>query len=97
MAYKTLSTEDIEASLEYMEGWRYEGQKLHRDFQFEDFVEAFGWMSRVALVAERMGHHPEWSNVYNSVKVSLQTHDAAGGPAVTDADVKLARLMNAQR
>ena len=58
---------------------------------FRDFIEAFGWMTRVALVAERMDHHPEWPNVYSTVEVTLSTHDAGG---VTELDVALAQLMD---
>jgi len=62
---------------------------LHRDFRFADFNAAFGFMSRVAMMAERMDHHPEWSNVYNRVAVTLSTHDAGG---VTELDLRLARF-----
>jgi 4a-hydroxytetrahydrobiopterin dehydratase len=67
--------------------WGLVDGKLHKDFQFKDFVEAFGFMSRVALVAESMDHHPEWSNVYNRVVVDLSTHDVAG---ITSLDFTLA-------
>ena len=64
---------------------------IEKQFVFSNFNEAFGWMTRVALVAEKMDHHPEWFNVYKSVSVVLATHDAGG---VTQLDVKLARLMD---
>jgi 4a-hydroxytetrahydrobiopterin dehydratase len=64
---------------------------ITRKFAFADFVEAFGFMSRVALVAEKMDHHPEWSNVYRNVEVTLSTHDAGG---LTELDIALAREMN---
>lgn len=64
---------------------------IRRTFRFADFNAAFGWMTRVALAAEAMDHHPEWFNVYNRVEVTLATHDADG---VTDLDVRLARLMD---
>ncbi|QVL46881.1 MAG: 4a-hydroxytetrahydrobiopterin dehydratase [Thiocapsa sp.] len=67
--------------------WSLLDGKLHKSFEFKDFVEAFGFMSRVALVAESMDHHPEWSNVYNSVVVDLSTHDAGG---ITELDFTLA-------
>lgn len=68
--------------------WTEKDNRLTRTFKFSDFSEAFAFMTRVALVAEKMNHHPEWSNVYNTVKISLSTHDA--GDVVTDKDRKLA-------
>ncbi|MEB3356365.1 MAG: 4a-hydroxytetrahydrobiopterin dehydratase [Synechococcales bacterium] len=87
-----LSTEELEAALPNLAGWQLQDGKLHRQFQFTDFVDAFGFMSQVALVAESMGHHPEWCNVYNQVTVDLTTHDAGG---ISALDVNLARRMNA--
>jgi 4a-hydroxytetrahydrobiopterin dehydratase len=74
--------------------WReVEGRDaIARTFVFRDFNEAFGFMTRVALVAEKMDHHPEWFNVYKTVEVTLSTHDAGG---VTDKDIALARAMDA--
>jgi 4a-hydroxytetrahydrobiopterin dehydratase len=72
--------------------WRLEGEHLKRQFRFADFVEAFGFMSRVALLAERANHHPEWSNVWNRVDIGLTTHDAGG---LTGRDVALAREIDA--
>lgn len=86
-----LSEAEIQAKLENLPGWSLQDGKLHRQFQFGSFVEAFGWMSSVALVAESMGHHPEWSNVYNRVRVDLTTHDAGG---ITELDFTLAQRMN---
>ena len=68
--------------------WKEEDNKLKRTFEFKDFVEAFGFMSKVAIVAEKMNHHPHMSNVYNTVSFELSTHDA--GDVVTDKDRKLA-------
>ena len=65
---------------------------IQRTFKFKDFSEAFGFMARAALVAEKMDHHPEWTNVWNRVEVTLSTHDAGG---LTELDVKLAETMNA--
>jgi 4a-hydroxytetrahydrobiopterin dehydratase len=65
---------------------------IERNFQFRDFSEAWGFMNRVALLAESQNHHPEWSNVWNRVRIELSTHDAGG---LTDNDVKLARAINA--
>ena len=68
--------------------WKEIDNKLVRTFQFEDFIEAFGFMTKVAIVAEQLNHHPNWSNVYNQVTVELTTHDA--GDIVTEKDRKLA-------
>lgn len=81
---------DIHAALGSLPGWSYVGGKLHREYQFKDFVRAFGFMTEAALVAEGMNHHPEWFNVYRTVRVDLATHDAGG---VTSRDVELARTM----
>ena len=72
-------------------GWSLNEGKLHKRFQFRDFVEAWGFMSRAALAAEKMEHHPDWSNVYNTVNVYLKTHDVDG---LTVLDFELARKMN---
>jgi 4a-hydroxytetrahydrobiopterin dehydratase len=73
-------------------GWTRAGNQLERTFQFKDFVTAFGFMAQSALVAERMNHHPDWENVYRTVRVKLSTHDAGG---VTAKDFELARAMSA--
>ncbi|MBK9419702.1 MAG: 4a-hydroxytetrahydrobiopterin dehydratase [Flavobacteriales bacterium] len=75
--------------------WKEENDKLQRSFQFKDFSEAFAFMARVALAAEKMDHHPEWSNVYNKVDIKLSSHDA--GDKVTDKDRKLAKAIDAIR
>jgi len=82
-----------EAALSGLPGWRAaEGRDaLTRTFRFKDFNAAFGFMTRVALLAEKLDHHPEWSNVYNRVEVLLTTHDADG---VTALDVKMAGFMD---
>jgi 4a-hydroxytetrahydrobiopterin dehydratase len=72
--------------------WMVEGEHLKRAFRFQDFVQAFGFMAKVALLAERADHHPEWSNVYNKVEIALTTHDAGG---LSARDVKLAREIDA--
>jgi len=75
---------------EELEGWTGGDDFLTKVFRFEDFAEAFGFMTRIAIIADRMDHHPEWFNVYNRVDVTLTTHDAGG---VTEKDIKLAQAM----
>lgn len=74
-------------------GWALETERdaITKTFNFKDFTEAFGWMTRMALVAEKMDHHPEWFNVYNRVTVTLTTHDVGG---LSDLDVTLAGTMD---
>ena len=72
--------------------WILENNKLKKSFQFKDFSEAFAFMARVALAAEKMDHHPNWSNVYNRVEIELSTHDA--GDIVTEKDRKLAAIID---
>ena len=73
--------------------WKEEDNKLYKKFEFKNFSEAFAFMTRVALAAEKMDHHPLWTNVYNKVEIWLNTHDA--GDVVTDKDRKLAKLVDA--
>lgn len=91
MARARLSDAEIEAELARTEGWVRSGDALSRTFQFADFVTAFGFMTSAALVAERMNHHPDWSNVYRTVRVQLSTHDAGG---ITALDFQLARALS---
>jgi 4a-hydroxytetrahydrobiopterin dehydratase len=86
-----LSAEEIQARLPSLAGWTVVNEKLHREYKFADFVEAFGWMARVALTAEAQNHHPEWFNVWNKVVVDLTTHDAGG---ISASDFKLAAAMD---
>lgn len=72
--------------------WKEENNTLHREFVFDDFIQAFAFMAKVAIVAEKMNHHPNWSNVYNRVSVTLTTHDA--GNTVTEKDRKLAAAID---
>ncbi len=72
--------------------WTEKDNKLIRTIEFKNFVEAFGFMTKVAIVAEKMNHHPDWSNVYNKVEIRLSTHDA--GDVVTDKDRKLAEAID---
>jgi 4a-hydroxytetrahydrobiopterin dehydratase len=85
-----LTPEQVAQHLASLPGWTLLEGKLHREFTFPDFVEAFGFMARAALVAEAMNHHPDWSNVWNRVVVDLSTHDAGG---LTELDVSLARRL----
>ncbi|KNG94711.1 4a-hydroxytetrahydrobiopterin dehydratase [Pseudaestuariivita atlantica] len=73
-------------------GWAHDGERdaITKTFRFKDFAQAFGWMTRIAIVADKMDHHPEWANVYNRVEVTLVTHDANG---LTELDMTLARAM----
>jgi 4a-hydroxytetrahydrobiopterin dehydratase len=86
-----LHPDEIDAALEQLDGWRFEGGKLVREYVFADFVEAIGFMMRASIWAERLDHHPEWRNVYRTVVVELVTHDAGG---ITALDVELATKMN---
>ncbi|MYB30619.1 MAG: 4a-hydroxytetrahydrobiopterin dehydratase [Cenarchaeum sp. SB0663_bin_5] len=77
--------------LDTLNGWSIQNEKLHKDFEFKDFKEAFEFMVRVADMAEDMNHHPEWFNVYNKVSIDLTTHDAGG---ITTNDVEFAKRVN---
>jgi 4a-hydroxytetrahydrobiopterin dehydratase len=87
-----LSDSEIQTRLASLPSWRVKDAKLHRDFAFPDFVAAFSFMTKVALIAEKRDHHPEWFNVYNKVSVDLTTHDAGG---ISDKDFELAKAMEA--
>jgi 4a-hydroxytetrahydrobiopterin dehydratase len=89
--YKKLSGNELDEIVRNMKGWELKDEKLQKSFKFTNFVEAFGFMTRIALEAERMNHHPEWSNVYNNVTIKLSTHDAGG---ITDYDIKLAETID---
>jgi 4a-hydroxytetrahydrobiopterin dehydratase len=86
-----LSESIIEEKLKNLPGWSVKNEKLYKEFQFNDFNQAFGFMTRAAMEIEKMNHHPEWFNVYNRITVELTTHDAGG---ITDNDVNLARILN---
>ncbi|MBV8687506.1 MAG: 4a-hydroxytetrahydrobiopterin dehydratase [Alphaproteobacteria bacterium] len=89
----TLSDEERAAALAGLPGWRYDesARALCRAFAFADFAEAFGFMTRVALAAEKADHHPDWSNAWNKVAIALTSHDSGG---VTGRDVALARRID---
>jgi 4a-hydroxytetrahydrobiopterin dehydratase len=82
-----LTGDALIAAVATLDGWTVVDGKLHKEFEFKDFVEAFRFMAAAALCAERSNHHPEWFNVYNTVRVDLSTHDAGG---ITAWDVQLA-------
>ena len=92
MTRHKLSDTEIQAGLAARPGWTLVAGKLQREYKFKNFVRAFGFMTSVALVAERMNHHPEWFNVYGTVKVDLTTHDVGG---ISQLDFKLAEKMDA--
>ncbi|KDR39843.1 pterin-4-alpha-carbinolamine dehydratase [Caballeronia glathei] len=83
----------IEQLLSELNGWQeaLAGKAIYRRFEFADFNEAFGFMTRVAIKAQEMDHHPEWTNVYNRVEITLTSHDANG---LTDRDAKLAKFID---
>ena len=85
-----LSKPEIASALRKIDGWTVANGKLHREYRFADFVHAFGFMATAALIVEKMGHHPEWSNVYDRLSVDLTTHDAGG---ITKKDVDLATVL----
>ncbi|MBI1620866.1 4a-hydroxytetrahydrobiopterin dehydratase [Aquamicrobium zhengzhouense] len=93
MSRTKLERSQIEAALLQLDGWNLEkdAQAIRREFKFKNFSEAFSFMTRSALAAEKMDHHPEWSNVYNKVDVRLTTHSAGG---VTALDIDLAKKMD---
>ena len=86
-----LTDAEIRTRLASLSGWELAAGKLRREFRFADFSEAFGFMARAALAAEKMDHHPDWSNVWNRVTVELSTHDAGG---LTKLDFELAAAMD---
>tara|TARA_B100000029_G_C17474755_1_gene923283 strand:+ start:232 stop:522 length:291 start_codon:yes stop_codon:yes gene_type:complete len=86
-----LSQQEIIALQQELLAWKVQESKLCREWQFKNFVEAFGFMTKVAMLAEAMNHHPEWSNVYGKVTIELVTHDLGG---LTNFDVQLAKAIN---
>ncbi len=91
MAAQPLTPADIETLTEALPLWSLVNGKLQREFRFVDFSEAFGFMTRVALAAEALNHHPEWSNVWNRVVIELTTHDTGG---LSNLDLALARRID---
>ena len=83
-----LSEGEIDSALAGLPAWKVVGGKLHREYKFANFIEAFGFMASAALIAESMNHHPEWFNVYHTVRIDLTTHDAGG---ISQNDLEMAR------
>jgi 4a-hydroxytetrahydrobiopterin dehydratase len=88
---KKLTQSELDTAIAQLSGWKIANNKLNKTFKFKDFVEAFGFISKVAIVSEKMDHHPELFNVYNRVVIDLTTHDADG---ITILDVDLAQKIN---
>ena len=86
------SNTEIAKHLETLASWRLIEEKLHKTFIFKNFIEAFAFMTKVALEAEKMNHHPEWSNAYKKVTINLSTHDVGG---ISDLDITLAKKIDA--
>lgn len=89
--YQKLSAGQIKQELSKLKRWTIANGKLTRTFEFKDFNEAFGFMTRVAMEVEKLNHHPEWFNVYNKVKIELVTHDVNG---ISNYDFRLANIIN---
>ncbi|MDY8136396.1 4a-hydroxytetrahydrobiopterin dehydratase [Aquimarina sp. 2201CG5-10] len=89
---KKLSESEIQTRLKEIDGWEYKDNAIHTTFEFPDFKDAFSLMTRIAFEAEAQNHHPDWSNVYNKLYISLSTHDAGG---VSEYDFKLAKTIDA--
>ncbi|MFM9875150.1 MAG: 4a-hydroxytetrahydrobiopterin dehydratase [Nitrosarchaeum sp.] len=86
-----LSSESIDLELKNLKGWTVVNNKMHKEFEFNDFIDTFGFMTKAAIHIEKMNHHPEWFNVYNRLVVDLTTHDAGG---ITVNDINLAKILN---
>lgn len=86
-----LNDAELTTALARLDGWERKDRTIVRELEFDDFVAAWGFMSGIALIAQAMDHHPEWSNVYNRVSIALTSHDAGG---ITERDVQLATAIN---
>ena len=91
MTPKKLSENEVKQELDGLPGWHLQDGKLVREFQFSDFIEAFSFMTELAIMSEKLNHHPEWFNVYNKLKVELSTHDVDG---LSDKDLEWALQCN---
>ena len=92
MSRKVLTADELAAALAELPDWSVQDGKLHRQYKFVSFAQAMGWMMSAAIEADKLDHHPEWSNVYNRVEMVLTTHDAGG---LTQRDFDLARFAEA--
>lgn len=88
---KKLTNSEIETKLEYLTDWDFYDNALHTDYEFDNFKDCISAMNRIAFECEALNHHPEWTNMYNTLDISLTTHDAGG---VTELDFKLAKAIN---
>jgi 4a-hydroxytetrahydrobiopterin dehydratase len=88
---KALQKDEINQRMLNFEGWEYEDNAIHTSFEFKNFKDAFSVMTRIAFEVEKLNHHPDWSNVYNTLKISLSTHEANG---VTEKDFTLAKIID---
>jgi 4a-hydroxytetrahydrobiopterin dehydratase len=89
--YSKLPEKEMREQVAKLDDWTVVAGKVSKTFEFDDFVQAFGFMTRVAMEAEKMNHHPEWFNVYNRVKIDLVTHDVGG---ISNYDIKLAKTID---
>jgi len=92
MSVEKMTPQQIQAGLGDLAGWELKNDKLRRELKFKNFVQAFGFMTQIAVLAEQMNHHPEWSNVYNRVTIDLTTHEAGG---ISQLDFDLATKIDA--
>jgi 4a-hydroxytetrahydrobiopterin dehydratase len=90
-SYQRLSAQEMENQIKNLEGWSVVNGKLNRTFEFSSFVRTFGFMTKVAMEAEKMNHHPEWFNVYSKLTIDLVTHDVGG---ISNYDFKLASIIS---
>ena len=81
----------LDSFIEKNPSWIIDNKMIKKEFKFENFIEAFGFMSKVALLSEKIDHHPDWQNIYNKVKINLTTHDKGG---ITSNDIKLAEAID---
>jgi 4a-hydroxytetrahydrobiopterin dehydratase len=89
--YRKLSQSEIDQEVSKLDRWNVVNGKINKTYEFDDFVQAFGFMTKVAINAEKMNHHPEWFNVYNQVRIDLVTHDVNG---ISNYDIELARIID---